>query len=376
LRSQFPCDYVQVDDGYQAEIGDWLTPNDKFPHGMGWMAEQIRAVGFDAGIWTAPFIARSGSRLLAEHPEWFVKNRRGHPRFALYNPLWGKWGSCYALDTTHPGALDWLRQTFHTIAHDWGYRILKLDFLFAAALPGCRYDPRATRAAALRRGLEAIREAAGEQAFLLGCGCPLGPAVGVVDAMRIGPDVAPFWTNFGSRVPCRDLHGLATKHAIRNTLARALLHRRWWLNDPDCLMVRDTKTELTIAEVLSLATVIAVTDGMIVLSDRVERLSAERRRILQRTLPLAGGRAEVVDLMHADIPELVVARSPEHTVVAVFNFADEARRKQVDLHALRVPANGLDSVTEWWSGASVAIANGRADLGEIPAHGCRVLRFP
>jgi alpha-galactosidase len=169
---------------------------------------------------------------------------------------------------------------------------------------------------------------------------------------------------------------LATKHAIRNTLARALLHRRWWLNDTDCLMVRDTKTELTINEVLSLATVIAVTDGMIVLSDRVERLSEERRRILQRTLPLAGGRAEVVDLMYADIPELVVARSLERTVVAVFNFADEARRKQVDLQALRVPTDGVDSVTEWWSGTSVAIASGRADLGEIPPHGCRVLMFP
>ena len=373
LRSRFPCDYVQVDDGYQAEIGDWLVTNGKFPRGMAWLAEHIRGAGFDAGIWTAPFLARSGSRLLAEHPDWFVKNRRGRPRFALYNPLWGKWGNCYALDTTHPQVLDWLRHTFRTIAGEWGYRVLKLDFLFAAALPGCRHDARATRAMALRKGLEAIREGAGDEAFLLGCGCPLAPAIGVVDAMRIGPDVAPFWTNFGSRVPCRDLHGLATKHAIRNALTRACMHRKWWLNDPDCLMVRDTETELTVDEVRSLATVIAATDGMIVLSDHIGRLSPERLHILQRTRQLSGGDAQVVDLLRVDLPELVVSRAPGRTVVAVFNFADEPRRKSVDLNALGVPAAASCSAVEWWTGTDVSIADGHADFGEVPPHGCRVL---
>jgi alpha-galactosidase len=371
-RDRFPCDYVQIDDGYQAAIGDWLTPNAKFPHGMQWLAEQIRAAGFDAGIWTAPFIARSGSRLLTEHPGWFVKNENGGPRFALWNPLWGL-GSCYALDTTHPQALEWLRQTFRTIVHDWGYRILKLDFLYAAALPGRRYDKRATRAQALRRGLEAIREAAGDDAFLLGCGCPLGPAVGVVDAMRIGPDVAPFWSNLASRTAQRDQHGLATKHAICNVLTRAFLHRRWWLNDPDCLMVRDTRTQLTPDEVRTLATAIAVTDGMIVLSDRVAQLPASRLAFLDRTLLLAGGACRAVDLLANAIPEVVVARKAEEAVLAVFNFDDQPRRKQIDLKALDLPGADLPYAAEWWSGGSIPIADGVANFGEIAAHGCRVM---
>jgi len=375
LRTRFPCDYVQVDDGYQAAIGDWLTTNEKFPHGMQWMAEHIRAAGFDAGIWTAPFIARRGSRVLAEHPEWFVQNRRGRPRFALWNPLWGRWGNCYALDTTHPAALDWLRDTFRTLARDWGYRVLKLDFLFAAALPGRRYDPTATRAAALRRGLAAIRDGAGDDAFLLGCGCPLGPAIGIVDAMRIGPDVAPYWSNAFSRGPARDLHGLATKHAIRNTLTRAFTHRRWWLNDPDCLMVRDTRTQLTPEEVRSLATVIAVTDGLIVLSDRIEEVSAERLDILDRTLALAGGQPEVVDLMHADVPELLVARTGDRIIVAAFNFSEQSRRRELDLSGLGATVD--DSVLrEWWTGAAVPVMDGCAQFGEVPPHGCRVLVLP
>jgi alpha-galactosidase len=376
LRARFPCEYVQIDDGYQADIGDWLTANEKFPHGMAWMATQIRDAGFAAGIWTAPFIARSRSRLHAEHPDWFVQSGRGRPRFAVYNPLWGARGDCYALDTTHPEVLEWLRQTFRTITQEWGYRVLKLDFLYAAALPGRRHDPHVTRAQALRTGLEAVRAGAGNDAFLLGCGCPLGPAIGVVDAMRIGPDVAPFWTNFVSRVPGRDLHGLATKHAIRNALTRAFTHRRWWLNDPDCLMVRDTETTLTTEEVRSLATVIAATDGMIVLSDRVDQLANERVALLERTLALSGGQAEIVDLMHADVPELVVTRAAGRTLVAAFNFRDEPQRKRVDLNALGIRDLGSWSGEEWWTGASVPIVNGQADLGDLPPHACRVLVGP
>jgi alpha-galactosidase len=375
LRARFGYDYVQVDDGYQSEIGDWLSPNAKFPHGMQWLAQQIRDAGFDAGIWTAPFIARRGATLLREHPDWFVRNRRGRPRFALYNPVWGKWGACYALDTTHPQALEWLRQTYRTIVHEWGYRVLKLDFLFAAALPGERHDPSATRAAALRCGLEAIREGAGDDAFLLGCGCPLGPAIGVVDAMRIGPDVSPYWANAFSRGPQRDLHGLATKHAIRNTLTRAFLHGRWWCNDPDCLMIRDTETELTEDEVRTLATAIALTDGMIVLSDRMEQLSEARLALLDRTLAVGSGSAEVVDLMDADMPELLVHRSPDRTLVAVFNFDDAPQAKEVDFTSLGVRPDGMGQAIEWWTGAPVPIRDGRADLGILPVHGCRVVEI-
>ena len=57
---------------------------------------------------------------------------------------------------------------------------------------------------------------AGDDAFLLGCGCPLGPAVGVVDAMRIGADVTPYWSNIIDSTVGRGLHGLATRNAVRN----------------------------------------------------------------------------------------------------------------------------------------------------------------
>jgi alpha-galactosidase len=372
LRAEVGCDYVMIDDGYQRAIGDWLESNDKFPHGMAWLAQHIRASGFDAGIWLAPFIARPESRLFLEHPGWFVRTDHGAARPALWNPTWGWKGLAYALDTTHPEVLHWLEELARTLAVAWGYGVLKLDFLFAAALPGVRYDSGATRAQALRRGLEAIRRGAGEDTFVIGCGCPQMSAIGVVDAMRIGPDVAPFWSNWLSRGPLRDRHGVSTKHALRNTLARSWMHRTWWLNDPDCLMVRDQRTRLTYAEVRTLATIIALTDGLFVMSDCMDRLSAERRGLLVRAQALAGGQAEVADLFARDMPELLISRRADHILVAVFNFQASPARKSVDVGTW---AGGAETVTDVWSGARWPVRDGWVDFGELPAHGCAVVRL-
>lgn len=372
LKADVPCDYVMVDDGHQSDIGDWLDTNDKFPSGMAALAGRIRDAGFDAGIWTAPFLAGARSRLLREHPNWFVRTDRDRPRLGIVNPAWGRPGTCYALDTTHPDVLAWLESTAATLVHAWGYHVLKLDFLYAAALPGRRHDASATRAESLRRGLEAIRRGAGDDAFLIGCGCPLGPAVGVVDAMRIGADVAPYWTNAAmrSRWGGGDRHGAATKHAVRNTLTRAFMHRRLWLNDPDCLMVRTDRTRLSEAEVRTLAGVFGVTDGMLVLSDRVGTIPADRLRLLRRAHDLLGGEARVVDLFGADLPETVVARRGREVLVAVLNLADAPRARSLDVGRFGVPDGTADEVL---CGASVTVAGGRVDLGELAPHDCRVI---
>lgn len=374
-RARVRCDYVMIDDGWESAIGDWLAWNEKFPRGMPWLAERIRAGGFDAGLWLAPFIARPESRLFREHPDWFIRSAdraAGKARAAVWNPAWSLWRSAHALDTTHPDALGWLRQLAHTLVHEWGYRILKLDFLFAAALPGSRYDRGATRAQALRRGLEAIRSGAGEGAFLLGCGCPLGPAVGVVDGMRIGPDVAPFWSNWLSRWLLSDRHGVATKNAIRNTLTRAFMHRRWWLNDPDCLMVRDIRTRLTRDEVQSVATAIALTDGMFVMSDAMDELPDERWALLEQVCRLTGGTAAAVDLFQADVPELLLCERGDERLLAVFNFGEESSPRVVDVGRFGLYEG---QATELWSGRHLAVQDGWIELGAIPAHGCRLLRF-
>ena len=196
LRTEFPVEVVQLDDGYQAALGDWDRTNAKFPSGLKMLAAAIRDAGFIAGIWSAPFLAARDSVVMREHPDWFIHHREtGEPLRAGRNPNWtaGDDKYAYALDPSHPVFSAHLEHLFRKIVENFGYDYLKLDFLYAAAAEGIRHHPEMTRAETLRRGLEAIRRGAGAGTFILGCGCPLGAAVGIVDGMRIGPDVAPYW---------------------------------------------------------------------------------------------------------------------------------------------------------------------------------------
>jgi len=116
-RREMPFEYVQIDDGYQAGIGDWLTPNSKFPKGMGWLADQIHEKGLKAGLWLAPFLIGEKSRAWKDHPEWAVQHNPGTPMIAMLN--WEQ--RCYALDLTRPDVIEWLEKVFRTIFDEWGY---------------------------------------------------------------------------------------------------------------------------------------------------------------------------------------------------------------------------------------------------------------
>ena len=230
----WPFDVIQIDDGWQHAIGDW-DANERFPDGMATLAKTIHAHGFRAGLWLAPFIVHEASRLFAEHPDWLVHDEEGRPVVAGNN--WG--GHFYALDTTHPEAQTWLRETFHRVAA-WGYDYLKLDFLYAAALPGKRHTPM-PREDAYRLGMRLIRETVeavhAERTYILACGAPILASVGLADGIRVGPDVAPFWQSEDRAVWLGDWTGPATQNAIATTLhrlwLRPLLH-----TDPDVAYFR------------------------------------------------------------------------------------------------------------------------------------------
>ena len=256
--------FVQIDDGYQAAIGDWIDYRPDWPDGTEPLAKEIGAAGLEAGIWTAPFIAGENSRLFAEHPDWVPRHTSGHPLKAMFNDgSWGGWA--LALDTTRADVLDHLRHTYAALRAQ-GFRYHKIDFCYAAALTATRADPTMTRGQALRAGLEAVRDGIGDDAFLLGCGCPFGQAVGIVDAMRVSADVAPHWEPKGNWPGLRETAPAAV-NAVAASVLRAPLHRRVFINDPDCLLLRPEQTELTAEQRSFLVAVIAGVGGFAVLSD-------------------------------------------------------------------------------------------------------------
>ena len=210
---------VQIDDGYQSEMGDWLTLSDRFSS-LADVVADIRGRGLRAGIWVAPFFLGARSETLAAHPDWVVGGA---------DPGSGWDQRLHALDTTHPGAVDYLRRVFGSF-RDIGIDYFKVDFLYAAAMDGDRAED-VPGVEAYRRGLRTIREAIGPEAYLLGCGAPILPSVGLVDAMRVGPDISSSFEPEDG-----DLSQPSQRAAAANTRWRAWQHGRFWVNDPDCLV--------------------------------------------------------------------------------------------------------------------------------------------
>jgi len=282
-RKSFPFEVFQVDDGYETEIGDWMSAKPGYPD-LGGLARAIRSKRFRAGIWTAPFSAAETSRLFAEHPDWMVAED-GRPK-----PCYRGWGkTIYALDTTHPEVRRWLDATFRALRRA-GFSYLKIDFLFAAAMAGTRRR-NVTPIQAYREGMRVIRRAAGRD-FVLGCGAPLLPSVGLVDGMRIGEDTAPYWKTKPS-----PFQGPNAFFALKNALMRQFMHRAFWLNDPDCLLVRSRDVELSRSERELYALAAGALDNMIIDSDRLPLLGPDEKALLRRALALRGGRARVEGLL-------------------------------------------------------------------------------
>ncbi len=363
-RETLPFGYVQIDDGYQAEIGDWLTANEKFPSGMKAMADAIHERGYKAGLWVAPFLAGARSKLFAEHPDWFVKFSTGMPAIGTMN--WGQ--LCFALDTTHPEALAWLKNVFETVCGEWGYDYVKIDFIFAAAVDGVRHDPNVTRAQAYRRGLEIVREAVGDR-FVLACGNPQLASVGMVEAARVGPDVGPYWLPFDRPAPRTLLSDPSALNSIRNTITRYWMHGRLWMSDPDCLLVRESDTALAGDEVRALATVIAMTGGMVLDSDNLPKLSDSRRELISLLLPVYGKAAIPLDLFQTpDVPQVLSLDCGTHRMLALFNWADEAAEVSAPL------PEGRWHAFETWGEEYVGVVEGSASV-KVEPHGCKLLRL-
>jgi alpha-galactosidase len=375
MRSEFPLDVIQLDDGFQSALGDWDTTNAKFPGGLKKIAGEIRAAGFKAGLWTAPFLAARDSRLMIDHPDWFIMHAdTGEPVRAGYNTNWTKSNDAfaYALDASNPAFLAHLRHLFAKLTREFGYSYLKLDFLYAAAAPGRRHDPNLTRGETLRHGLEAIRGGAGDDAFILGCGCPIGQAVGVVDGMRIGPDVSPFWgsTASGAGDP-------STVYALDAIIARSFMHRRLWLNDPDCLMLRARETRLSADERAALAATIVASGGMLLISDAMSILDAEAGKLFRAVAQISteidsnAAREPVLalDLMAAgDVRGLIAETAGGGAIAMLLNRGDSPVRVQTS--DLKLGA-GETVALDLAGGEKIEVF----DTIDLPPHSARMLRL-
>lgn len=373
-RDTMPVEYIQIDDGWQKSRGNWLECNsNKFPHGMAWLAAEISKLGFKPGIWVAPFLVNQDTEIYRQHREWLLRDRAGE-LLAM--------GGEYFLDPSHPDARQWLADCFKTM-QSWGYRYFKLDFVMVVTCYAAQYhDRNITRVQAYRQGMQAIRAAVGEDAFILGGTALLMPTVGLVDGCRISTDVTPFWCVAG-HTP----ESPAIFNVCRNIINRGYMHQRFWNNDPDCLIVREQHNRkkyahvpaLTLAEVRMLATAMIMSGGALFLGDRMETLSAERLDIIKTVMKLKRREsAYPVDRMENECPQIWFRPGKgsiqDPHLLGLFNWRDKSDEIQVTAERLRL-GQGRYELEGVWTREQAVLSFKDPVIRELPPHICQLFKI-
>lgn len=269
-----PGDLFQIDDGWEGAIGDWLEPDKKkFPRGMKAAVDAIHEKGFKAGLWLAPFVCQRTSKIRAEHPDWLYKHD-GRDWYCGCN-----WGGFYSLDIDNLEFMAYLEKCFRRVFDEWGFDLVKLDFLYGAAPFG---DENESRAGRMYRGLEFLRRVCGDK-LILGCGVPVMPAFGLVDYCRISCDVGLDWNNSWIMQRTNREH-VSTRQAIGNSIFRRQLNGRAYLSDPDVFFLREDNIKLTPEQKRTLATVNALFGGLLLTSDNMGQYSREAEEFYKKLL--------------------------------------------------------------------------------------------
>ena len=315
-RDQLPIRYVQIDDGWYTEAGDWEA-NERFPRGMKAMADDIRAQGYLPGIWLMPFTASRKSRLFQAHPDWFVKNWDNDNIYGTPS-----------LDFSVPAVREHIYNLFRRLSHEWGFRYIKLDAVIVNLAPGRHLDPGWTAVMNLREGYRVMRSAVTIDTFILGCTSPLAQAAGAVDGMRVSCDIFERWES--------------VKDVFARVFKRFYYHRRLFINDADCLMIRTSDNEdqecrrrcvRSGDEIQTYVTAMAASGGILMLSDKMPLLSRAQISMLSKLFPLNTAAAMPLDLMEASVPGVLdLGRRGQTRIVALINWTDVARELRVDIN--------------------------------------------
>jgi len=122
---------------------------------MGYVADAVRGNGLTFGVWTAPFEVSERAWVYQNHKDWLLHNAAG--QLIHIGDVTERKDLLYVLDTTNPGAQEYLKQTYSAL-YNWGIRFIKMDFMDDTAVEGSYYRPNTTALEAQRIGLDIIRK--------------------------------------------------------------------------------------------------------------------------------------------------------------------------------------------------------------------------
>ncbi|MCK4591753.1 MAG: alpha-galactosidase, partial [Candidatus Latescibacteria bacterium] len=353
----YGVDTLQIDYGwgFRDTPGEWMAHPERFPRGLEWLSRKLKDMDLKLGLWLCPFFIGGQSRFFKDHPDCLLKVP-GSETLVKHSWRWNTqprdtWQDVYQLDTTKPKSEKWLKNVFKEIS-SWGVRYFKLDFL-----ESCSPEPppvsadssedyyRCREGERVRVGLSAIREAVGEDAYLLGCNLPITHGIGVLSAIFTALDVGNATGNYEH-----------LKSRMTTVISRYWQQKRLWHNDPDVLTLSeaflDRGTVCEMGEARIRTTCVALSGGPVLLGDDLPSLSEERLRMMTLCLPAYGVTAKPVDLFKNDSPQIwdmkVETDWGKWNVVGLFNYEKGESAVDVRFADLRLDTEKAYLVWEFW----------------------------
>ncbi|UWM50539.1 alpha-galactosidase [Streptomyces carpaticus] len=114
-----------LDDGWfrgrrndSAGLGDWYVDEEVWPQGLHPLAEHVRGLGMEFGLWVEPEMINPDSDLARAHPEWILATGDRLPPEARQQQV---------LDLGHPEAYAYIRDRLDAIVGEYALTYLKWD---------------------------------------------------------------------------------------------------------------------------------------------------------------------------------------------------------------------------------------------------------
>jgi len=369
-REWIPLEVVQIDHGWAGPFGDW-SENQKFGLGMGAQAEAITRAGAMPGIWMSPVVSE------VEKPEdWFQNS-----------------GSTF-LDPTHPEVEAFILSSVSEKKEE-GFRYFKFDY---NTLEKFRpYNPKMTNFELMHHLFSLYRQAIGEDCYMLGCGAPPRPVVGIVDAHRTGWDALARWKSF----PLAD-DGLPTLQTdifdgIFNLAASSSMNNILYHNDPDVTYMLPRAEShiwqgsegsfdpdihgLKLAGLQTFHSYVGLLGGMALVSEPLDEAryrKPEAIRMLEILNPPAPDKGWS---MNGDVDPLgrqfgfVAEREwGDFASLVLWNKEDSSSDLQLDSYALSSLGEKYH-IWSFWDEKYLGIGDASMIFQKVAPHGCKLLRL-
>ncbi|MGW4411823.1 alpha-galactosidase [Nonomuraea sp. NPDC004702] len=114
-----------LDDGWfrhrrhdRAGLGDWYVDEDVWPGGLHPLAEHVRELGLQFGLWFEPEMVNPDSDLARAHPDWILARAARPPAL---------WRNQQVLDLARPEVYDYLLDRLDTLTREYALDYIKWD---------------------------------------------------------------------------------------------------------------------------------------------------------------------------------------------------------------------------------------------------------